>query len=262
MDSPPAFPDALIIAIPLALATAGLGLWRGWLSKSGSVAAVIIGAAVFSGSMPLTWGLLFFFFAAGLMSRLARFQAEASLAGQHAARTAGQVLAVGLCPATAAVLFAVTQRTEFVTAGMAALAFAIADTWATDIGMTSPTPPRRLGFGAPVGRGISGGMTGRGTVGALLGAVAITALGWGVWEGMSPDRAWLVIVIGFGGSLLDSILGATVQQRRQCRVCGIMTETREHCGKATERTGGWLSNAGVNAVCSWGAGLVGWLWGG
>jgi len=261
MDSAASIPNAVAIAVLLALLVSGLGWWRGWLSGSGFWAAAMVGSAVFAGGIPLTVGLLFFFFAAGVMGRLIQRHDDSQTSDQHKPRTAAQVLAVGLCPAASAVAYAITQHPVYVMSGLSALAFATADTWATDMGMSSDVRPRMLGFGNYVAPGMSGGMTLRGTLGSLMGATALAGISILSWPLLNVWLATGMVVIGFGGALLDSLLGATVQQRMQCERCGATTENTEHCGLATKQVYGWLSNSGVNAVCSWCAGLVGWIWG-
>lgn len=167
-----------------------------WLTAGGAAAALAVGAAT-------VWGvgwrglalLLAFFISGSVLTRLA--------GGPGGRRTAGQVLANGGVAAAAALLGAWP-------AAAGALAAATADTWATEIGAFSPTPPRLITSGAAVPRGASGGITALGTAGGALGATAIGALAWA----LGPRELGLPIVValaGVTGMLLDSVLGATVQ---------------------------------------------------
>ena len=54
-----------------------------------------------------------------------------------------------------------------------AIASANADTWATELGVLSRTPPRLITTGKPVAPGTSGGVTWYGTVAALAGSAFI-----------------------------------------------------------------------------------------
>ena len=134
-----------------------------WLTPGGVAAALFVGAAVWWG---LGWAglvpLFAFLLTGSVLTRLAT--------GRSAARTARQVLANGGVTALAALLGSWP-------AGLGALAAAAADTWATEIGAFSPTDPHDIVTGEPVPRGRSGGITPLGTMGGVLGAIAIAGLG-------------------------------------------------------------------------------------
>ena len=88
-----------------------------------------------------------------------------------------------------------------------AIAAANADTWATEIGSHSRTPPRLITSGARVSAGTDGGMTLLGTAGGVAGAAFIAGVSY-----VLGQRGLLVIATGgIVGMLLDSLLGATVQ---------------------------------------------------
>ena len=96
-----------------------------------------------------------------------------------------------------------------------------------------------------------------GFLGAIAGAAFIAlvslALGW-------PLRVAMASVIGgILGSTLDSLLGATLQQRRWCDRCNRATERVIHdCGSATRQIGGLaaLNNDSVNLLCGLAGGLL------
>ena len=90
----------------------------------------------------------------------------------------------------------------------AALAGSLADTVGGEIGMLSPERPRMLLFGAPVTRGVDGGMTFSGLA-ASAAAAALVATVVRLAGGV-PFVATLVG--GLAGSVGDSILGATVER--------------------------------------------------
>jgi uncharacterized membrane protein len=142
----------------------------------------------------------------------------------------------------------------------AALAAAAADTWGTSIGALSRTEPRDLVRWRRVPRGTSGGVSTIGTAAGVAGALLVAAAG----AAGGPANGLLLwgTLIGTGGMLLDSLLGATVQARFECPACGTASERRRHgCGVPTRLVEGWrwLDNDGVNALTSLLAALAGAL---
>jgi uncharacterized protein (TIGR00297 family) len=248
MDSSASLPNALTLGALLALGISILGFKRRWLSLSGSFAAVLIGAGVFASGWMATSALLFLFLSSAAIARFARVGIGSSDDTSHQSepRTAVQVLAVGSVPAFACLLAELDACAACVPIALASLAFATADTWATDVGMTATSAPRLLGFGRRVPSGMSGGMTFRGTLASFGGAIALALIAapFGL-------RTMLIVTTGgFAGSLLDSVLGAVLQTRFRCAVCGRETEAFAHCNAPAIRTRPGLSNAGVNFVTS------------
>jgi uncharacterized protein (TIGR00297 family) len=153
-------------------------------------------------------------------------------------RTAAQVFANGGVAALAALLGSWP-------AFAGAIAAAASDTWATEIGAHSRTPPRLITNGTAVSPGANGGITILGTAGGVLGAVLIAGLTYALSPRGTPPGlthpghlAVVVAVAGVTGMLVDSLLGATVQG----------PEDR------------WLDNNGVNlAMTLAGAGIAAWL---
>ncbi len=164
-----------------------------WLTGRGVAAALGVGLATGYG---LGWrGLLL----------LLGFFVSSSLLSKKTSRNHRQVIANGGIAALSALL-----GSWLAFAG--SLAAATADTWATEIGRFSPTPPRLITNGARVPAGTDGGMTLLGTVGGIAGAGLIAGLAVGLGPGGSGlGLAMRVAVAGVVGMLLDSLLGATVQ---------------------------------------------------
>jgi uncharacterized membrane protein len=62
----------------------------------------------------------------------------------------------------------------------------------------------------------------------------------------------VIVVSGLLGSLIDSLLGATLQAQYRCIKCGKMTERVVHCGVPATLLSGfrWLNNDFVNWCCA------------
>ncbi|MEW6648978.1 MAG: DUF92 domain-containing protein [Chloroflexota bacterium] len=238
------------------------------LSRSGAVAAALLGSAVFGlGGLPWAGLLLGFFISSSLLSRLFRRRKAAvdEKFSKGSQRDAGQVAANGGIAGLLALLQAALPDSPLPwLAAAAALAAANADTWATELGVLSPVKPRLITTRKPVEMGTSGGITPLGTLAALVGALfiaAIAALLPPANVALPPFGVLLAVILaGLAGSLVDSLLGATVQAIYCCPRCGKETERHpQHtCGAQTRRLRGWswLDNDWVNAFCTLSAGVL------
>ena len=100
----------------------------------------------------------------------------------------------------------------------AALAFAAADTFASEFGVLAGRARSILTF-RPVAAGTNGGVSGRGEAWAIVGAFATALVGLGLFALLrppGPPAALLVIgggIAGFLGCQIDSVLGETLENR-------------------------------------------------
>ena len=251
------------------------------LTRGGGVAAFVVGAATFAaGSIGTALLLLAFFVSSVLLSRAGKAR-KAKLVdiGKGGARDAMQVFANGgvatLCIVAWVVLGHNSPSSVWFVAFAGAYAAATADTWGTEIGTLAEKQPRSIITGKPLATGLSGGVTSAGTAAEIAGAVLIALLtpaalllavsGVPVDVHLPPWLAFLgsrgaltafwatlllpVFIGGFGGALIDSLLGATLQDRRWCPSCERECEIDPHgCGTRTMRRRGipWLTNDVVN----------------
>ena len=181
---------------------------------------------------------------------------------RHPPRTAMQVTANGGIAALAAFVYIFYPHEGLPLIFLGSLAAATSDTWSTEIGSFSRTRPRLITNFKHVSKGTSGGLSLTGTLGGIAGAFALTLSGTllypvkaAVYFASAESAA--VLLGGVIGNLTDSLLGATVQSKYACVVCGKVTEERNHCGKATTRFAGfkWIDNEMVNLLCSLSGGL-------
>ena len=228
------------------------------LSGSGAMAAALVGSALFGlGGFPWATVLLAFFITS---SGLSRFSANRKASSKRKVakgnrRDWGQVFANGGLGTLMVVVYGLAPGQSWTWfAFIGAMAAANADTWATELGMLSSTPPRLITNGKVVERGVSGGVTATGLLASLLGALLIGGVA-ALFSGPQWGVAWVAAAVGgTGGSLVDSLLGATVQAIYRCPVCE--EETEHHplhsCGSATYQVRGWqwLNNDAVNVICT------------
>lgn len=203
-----------------------------------------------------SWGalLVVYFVSTSALSRFRGADKDSRTAGRvekSGTRDAWQVLANGGLFALSALAYARDPRLVWQLAGAGALAASAADTWATEVGVLSPTRPRSIVTLRPVDAGVSGGVTLHGFAAALAATLLVGMTAW--LQGWPVATLGAALAGGIGGCLFDSFLGATIQSRRHCPTCNTGTEQpRHHCGTPTDHVGGiaLLDNDGVNLLAT------------
>ncbi len=288
----------LLLGLVLAAAIAFAARKARALSRSGAWAALALGTVIFGlGGFGWAMLLLAFFISSSLLSRLfgRRKRALDEKFSKGSERDAWQVLANGGVAGIFTLLHAFDPSATWPWVGCAAaLAAANADTWATELGVLSPAPPRMLTSLRRAEPGTSGAVSGAGLLAALGGAGLVALVAGALWRGhtglsfvglpysiadllgaapaefsFEQRAAWFGIIAGCGlaGSLVDSLLGATLQAVYRCPAC--RKETERHplhtCGAPTSLARGlpWLNNDWVNAACTLSGALLAvglWFW--
>ncbi|MBE3067669.1 MAG: DUF92 domain-containing protein [Chloroflexi bacterium] len=238
------------------------------LSKSGAWGAFLEGIIIF-GLGGWKWAVLLmaFFVSSSALTHLFG-KKKASLNEKFdkgGTRDIGQVLANGAIASFFAGLHFFFPATPWTWVAFAAsLAAVNADTWATELGVLSPSLPRLITSWKPVERGSSGAISLYGTLEAAGGAAFIAILGamlgpaGHVWANLE-----IILIAGLLGSLFDSLLGATVQAIYRCPQCN--KETEKHplhtCGTQTVQIRGWswLNNDMVNLGCALMGAVIGMI---
>lgn len=231
------------------------------LTRAGAIVAAVTGTVSAAAGWPWCAALLTFFFAALLAERLARPASRSSLeiVAKSGIRDGAQVLANGGPFACCALLAVWNPSVALWIAGVSSLAAAAGDTLGTTIGQAYGGAPRSLRGWRVVPTGTSGAVSWAGLLGTAVGALLVTMVS-APWT-RSIRLSLTIFGAGVTGALVDSVLGATIQERRWCPRCALETEQPLHrCGVATERIGGTrLNNDGVNLTSVTIAALLGAL---
>lgn len=226
------------------------------LNKSGAFAATLVGTIVF-GFGGLQWAivLMVFFITSSGLSRAfkTRKQGLNEKFSKGHERDAGQVFGNGGLATLFVLVHALAPGSMIGWVGFAAALAAVnADTWATELGVLNPTPPRAItNLRKRVEKGTSGGISPFGTLASLLGAAVIALPA--AWFANHWILFPIITIAGLAGSLFDSFLGATVQAMYFCPTH--QKETEKHplhtCGTPTVHIRGWewLDNDWVNFAC-------------
>ncbi len=259
----------LSIGLGLALLVALLSYRARFLTASGSVGTFLLATLIF-GVGGWVWALpiLTFFLISSLLSKIGKaHKIQFGLMFEKSSRRdIGQVLANGAVAGLIMVLYNYNPNPVWFVAYLGALAAVNSDTWATEIGVFSPIPPRSIRTLRQVPPGSSGGVTLLGLFSGLVGSAIIVLIGWLVASGallldMVGRTFWIIVTAGLLASIVDSVLGATLQAQYQCPSCHKITEKKVHCdGEHTQLVSGrsWLNNDWVNFFCSSSGALFAW----
>ena len=229
-----------------------------FLTIGGAIASAVMGTVIFGlGGLPWAVPLLIFFFSSSLLSHRKNNVDIGSMFEKTATRDAWQVLANGGVGGILVVLQFLVTSDKYYLAYLGSIAAVTADTWGTEVGMFTKGKTFLITTFQPVPQGTSGGVSILGTALSISGAFLIALSGWWWLGEFSTGRFAQVAVAGVVGSLLDSILGATVQAQYKCSQCGRVTERLMHCNARTGMFRGfrWFTNDRVNGICA-GAGAL------
>jgi uncharacterized protein (TIGR00297 family) len=199
---------------------------------SGLFSAALIGIILIVFADARWFLIMLSFFILGSISTRYKYEFKKKIGveqGRSGARGYRNVFANGIVAAAAAVLYGVFVRPEFIVLYIGCVATAAADTMASEIGVTGGTPYMITSF-KKVPIGTNGGVTITGECVALAGgfAVGLVALLLNV---ITPWMLVLCVIAGFVGTNIDSVVGATLENR------------------------GLLGNAGTNLLATIGGGL-------
>jgi uncharacterized protein (TIGR00297 family) len=244
----------------LALVMVGVGLasyFTKQLTFGGAVASLLVG---FGTTWVLGFGalgcLMLFFLAAGVLGPIGRNHKakEASkIQKKGGCRDSLQVFANGGMALFCALLYAFSPSIISLVMFGAAISEAASDTFAGEVGILSKSKPVSIMSGKPMTPGLSGAVSPLGNVAGLLGAFLIALCWLGNFlpvTGKNIAYASVIILGGFAGCLLDSVLGATVQAHYFDEKSDLLTEHRYLHGKQLPLARGirWVDNDMVNLM--------------
>lgn len=246
------------------IATAYGGYYIRALTMSGAVAAAIVGLIVVCGfGLPGLLLLGAFFISSSLLSKYKgdKKQPISELHEKNDIRDWQQVGANGGVAAAASLCFSLWDSSIFLLVFLIAIATSTADTWASEIGVLSKNKPISIKHFHRVERGTSGAVSLLGTSVAFFGALFIGFVAWLFFEQVNGTIFLLVILFGFFGNIVDTLLGAYSQVIYACERCGLQTEKRVHCNRPTKQITGrvYMNNEAVNFLSGFFASLCGVL---
>jgi uncharacterized protein (TIGR00297 family) len=201
---------------------------------SGLFSAALVGIIllVFAAPQGPQWFLIMLaFFILGSAATKYKFEYKKRIGveqGRGGARGYRNVFANGIVAAAAAVLFGVFQQPLFMVMYVGCVATAAADTLASEIGVTGGIP-RLITTLKRVPIGTNGGITITGESVALFGSFVVSVVAM-LLRVITPQMMMICTLAGFVGTNIDSVVGATLENK------------------------GFLGNAGTNLLATLGGG--------
>ncbi len=171
-----------------------------------------------------------------------------------------QVIANGGLAALSSALYFTTDNNLWLLGFCICNAAANSDTWASEIGSMSKSKPFFIKTFKRVERGTSGAISLLGTIASILGSFIIAITSYYLFA-LSGEEFLFILILGFSGNVVDTLLGAFVQAGYTCPSCGMQTEKVFHCGQKTKLMKGFsfFNNDTVNFLSGLSALLLGIL---
>ena len=274
------FAAYLSFAFVLAALMSVRGYRKGSLNRSGAALAFVVGLVSCSASVRFGLTLITFFVGSSKVTRVGAARKRKLEDGHQeggnrnwvqvaANGGAGTVLAacflwstrrLGDAPEQPLSFEAQPWHTLLQAAYMCHYACCNADTWASELGVLSKGRPRLVTTWASVPPGTNGGVSAMGTGASVAGGLLIGLVFWALGAVLQAGTAtqttppqWPLVPLGaaagFVGSMIDSLLGATLQFSGWSRSKQLVVERPE---EGTERISGWnvLDNHQVNFLAA------------
>jgi uncharacterized protein (TIGR00297 family) len=204
----------ILIGLVLSILVAYITFLTNWISLEATKAVIILGTITLGfGGWTLACAVAFFFGVSSFLTVLNGRKTDDTKnnsvqISQDRRRDGYQVWANGFWIAVFCALWFLLNSVACLIAAFGALAAATADTWATEIGTRNPGKTRKITTFENVDAGTEGGISLKGTLGGILGAlmIALFIFPLGI---LSPLKFFTTIFLGgVAGLLIDSLAGA------------------------------------------------------
>lgn len=229
------------------------------LNISGLLAATILGTAIyFFGGLWFFNIMIAFFLSSSLLTKFKSTNKNSldKLYEKGGKRDYIQVFINGGIGLILSIFYYIYNNPIFLLAYAVSFGVATSDTWASEIGVLSKNEPLSILNLKPIEKGMSGGISILGTIFAFLGSgfialvffIAYTVIYNDIIQGFTYFLVCLIM--GFVGSIIDSILGASIQAQYYCEEIESFTEKKAYKNKPNRLVKGFaiINNDVVNLV--------------
>lgn len=139
------------------------------------------------------------------------------------------------------------------------MAESLSDSLASDIGVLSKKPPINILTFKKSIKGLSGNISLLGICSSLIGSLIISSIFYIFYHQFSSFLA--ILLSGFLGTIVDSVLGSTIQVKYKCQKCLQITEREEHCQIKTKYYKGFkfINNDCVNFLSNVSTSIISYI---
>ena len=139
------------------------------------------------------------------------------------------------------------------------MAESLSDSLASDIGVLSKRPPINILTFKKSIKGLSGNISLLGICLSLIGSLIISSIFYIFYHQFSSFLA--ILLSGFLGTIVDSVLGSTIQVKYKCQKCLQITEREEHCQIKTKYYKGFkfINNDCVNFLSNVSTSIISYI---
>lgn len=213
----------IMLGLFLSVLIAYISFFGNWITLDATKAVIIFGTLIFGlAGWSLALAVLAFFISSNLLSRWNRFNRYRDRdpdkifrrPNLSKRRNGYQIWANGFWIAIFTISWFLFKTDSILIVAFTALATVTADTWATEIGTVKPGKTVKINTFTPIRPGKDGGVSVKGTVASAIGALLIACF---VFMTGVQQPFWyflIVLIFGFGGSLLDSYFGALISDKK------------------------------------------------
>ena len=211
----------ILTGLALSLPFAYISFLGNWITLNAIKTVILYGTIIFGmGGFSLAAASVLFFITSNLLSRRSRLYMERKNSNSSrrldpkSRRDGYQILANGFWTIFFTIGWFITGDSSALIAAFVSIAVACSDTWATEAGGVRPGKTLNILTLLPVRPGSDGGMSVKGTAAAAAGSLSISVIV--LFSGLSPVWIAMLIVLLFGflGSMLDSLLGALISAKK------------------------------------------------
>lgn len=250
--------EGLFLTLDLSTAILFLAYRKKAISLDGTGVALMVGAILYyCGGLSLYLALIGFFILGSLVSKFTNpykaYIKEGKVSGKEG-RNAIQVLSNSLPALVLSFIYYLSGNSLYLLLAFVTFAGASADTFASELGSLSKRRVISLiGFGE-VPRGLSGGVSLLGILASLLGAFLLSLF---VYPEFGKSGLVFCTILGFAGSIIDSILGALFQ-RKYLNIEGKLSDYPNKLDQEPDQGLAFVSNNTVNLFTLCILGLIGY----